>query len=377
LLDYRIIGAQLLPNGFKLGNPDGILSALLRARLGSSARPRAAQVAPSGCFPWPFDVSNRAAGADPHLLDCWAVEFIDAHGVPRQLAFDLPPLHVPPSSTRDPIYLLGILVASATLSFAAAQIVTGPLRRLTQAARAFSLSINPEPIPEIGPTEVRTALATFNVMQNRIRNGFRERTQILAAIAHDLQTPLTRLRLRLEQVESPDLRKKLISDLGTMQALVRDGLDLARSSESREPWSLVDIDSLLSSLCEDAAEFGGNVRFVMGCGKRVRLKPNAVTRCVSNIIDNALKYGGDADVECVAGHGFLEIRIRDHGPGIDEKLLPTLFEPFVRREGGSSGGTGIGLTIARAQAQTFGGSVSIANHPEGGAIARIQILAEV
>lgn len=374
LRDYLIVGAQLAPTDLTLPHPDPVLSKLLRVRLGADAQPKAGQVPVRACFPWALD--NRAAGADPVLLDCWNVDFLDSKGVRRSLAIDLPPLHLPPSSTSDPIYLLGILLASAILSFAAARVVTGPLRRLTKAAKAFSLSIDPEPIPETGPTEVRTALATFNIMQNRIRQGFSERTQILASIAHDLQTPLTRLRLRLEQVESLPLREQLIRDLGTMQGLVKHGLDLARSSESREPWSVVDIDSLLSSMCEDAAEFGGRVRFTGGCGKRISIKPNALTRCVSNIIDNAIKYGGDAVVECVRGREYVEIRIRDHGPGLDEKLLLTVFEPFIRRDvGASSGssGTGIGLTIARAQASTFGATVSLANHPEGGALATIQI----
>ncbi|SKA40657.1 Signal transduction histidine kinase [Enhydrobacter aerosaccus] len=379
LRNYDILGAQFAPQPVKLELPNRFLTSLLTARLGAHAQPQAAQVPSNLCFPEGLDLSSRAAGADSHFLDCWYVYFVDNKGVSRELAFDFPPLPTPHSSTLDPIYLLGILMASGVLSFLVARFVTKPLRRLTDAARGFSLSADPEPIPVLGPTEVRAALGTFNLMQTRIRDGVRERTHILAAIAHDLQTPLTRLRLRLEQVVEPVLREHLIADLATMQTLVKDGLELARSSENREPWSVVEIDTLLSSLCEDAAEFGSDVRFTGGCGARVRVKPNALARCITNLIDNAVKYGGDAEVYCVLEGTGVEVRIRDHGPGIDEQLLPTIFEPFVRRNTSRSretGGTGIGLTIARAQAATFGATIAVANHVKGGTLATVRIVLE-
>jgi signal transduction histidine kinase len=287
---------------------------------------------------------------------------------------DLASARVPPNWTLDPLYLVLIIAASSVLSFVVARVATAPLRRLTQAARAFSVTIDPEPIPEHGPSEVRAALETFNIMQHRVRDGFRERIQILSSIAHDLQTPLTRLRLRMEHVDEEPLRNRLVADLAIMQQLVRDGLDLARSSEIREPWSIVDIDSILSSVAEDAAEFGNGVSFVGGCGAHAKIKPNALLRCLNNLVDNAIKYAGGAELSCAWVGRDLVIHVRDHGPGIAEKALNEALLPFRRLGGGaSSGGTGIGLTIACAQAQTFGANLVLSNHPDGGLLATIRL----
>jgi signal transduction histidine kinase len=234
------------------------------------------------------------------------------------------------------------------------------------------VSLDPEPIPERGPYEVQAALATFNLMQSRVRDGFRDRTQLLAAISHDLQTPLTRLRLRLEQVQDVALRDRLVADLAATQALVREGLDLAGSSE----WSVIDIDSVLASLAEDAAEFGADVRFGSGCGVAVRVKPNALIRCLTNLIDNAVKYGGGAMLACTNLKDRIVITVRDEGAGIPEEELDRMFEPFTRGRPGQAGGrsgTGIGLTIARSQALTFGARVKLANNEGGGITASVEI----
>jgi signal transduction histidine kinase len=313
------------------------------------------------------------------IPDCWFVRFRDSHGVIRRVQIDRAPIHVPSNSTLEPIFLVMIMCASALLSVVVGRFATAPLRRLTQAARAFSVTIDPEPIPERGPSEVRAALQTFNIMQHRVRDGFRERTQILASIAHDLQTPLTRLRLRLEHVADEPLRNRLISDLAVMQQLVRGGLDLARSSESVEPWSVADIDSILSSVAEDAAEFGAAVRFVGGCGAQARIKPDALVRCLNNLVDNAVRYAGDAELACAFEGRDLVIEVRDHGPGIPESAIEEAMQPFRRLPGTTptaNGGTGIGLAIARAQAKTFGAALTLRNHPEGGLLATIRLRSE-
>jgi signal transduction histidine kinase len=268
-----------------------------------------------------------------------------------------------------------LLVASAVLAILIARIASNPLARLMRAAKAFSVSQDQADIAEKGPREVRAALATFNVMQNRVRAGFKDRTQLLASISHDLQTPLTRLRLRLEQVSDETLRQKLIADLGATQELVREGLDLARSTESGEEWSVVDLDSLVASIAEDAAEFGAPVQFTDGCGRNVRVKPNALGRCINNLIENAVRYGGDADVSCRADADRVVISVRDHGPGLSPECIERMFEPFVRGASDKIRGTGIGLTIARAQARTSGADVRLRNHAEGGLVAEIEIAA--
>jgi signal transduction histidine kinase len=220
---------------------------------------------------------------------------------------------------------------------------------------------------------VRAALETFNLAQERVREGLRERTQILASVTHDLQTPLTRLRLRLEQVEDEALRERLVADLAVTQQMVRDGLDLARSSEIREPWAVLDIDSILSSIAEDASEFGHHVAFTSESGVEARVKPNALARALGNLVDNALKYGGSAELSCLLEGPDLVIRVVDQGPGLPEDELALAFQPFRRLSSSKGNGTGIGLAIALAQVGTFGATLRLCNGTQGGLIAEIRI----
>jgi len=375
LLDQRrLFGVRNPMREASFGRTDEKLPRLLAERLGPAAQAKVRRIT-TDCFADLFDPGNRVAGqASAPAVECWEVSFNDSRGVRRTIVVDLPALEIPHNGTLGPTYLLLIVIASALVSGFAARLTTVPLRRLTIAARRFSVSIDPEAIPETGPSEVRTALETFNLMQQRVRDGFRERTHILSAIAHDLQTPLTRLRLRLEQVKDPALREKLVGDLGVMQGLVRDGLELARSSESREAWSVVDIDSLLASLVEDHAELGADVSLVKTCSVSARVKPDALIRCLQNLVGNALKYGGSAELSCTLEGSRIEIAVCDRGPGIPPDRIEEMFEPFVRGDASRSrttGGTGIGLTIARAQARTFGAVLTLANRAGGGTIARL------
>ena len=308
------------------------------------------------------------------MPDCWLLR-MRLDGRPTAVAIYLPRLPVPPSWTTDPLFLVLVVAGAVMLSLIVARLATAPLRRLSSAANAFARSIDAEPVAETGPSDVRAALATFNVMQERVRAGVRERTRMLAAIGHDLQTPLTRLRLRLEHVEDEALRERLVADLSATLAMVKRGLDLARSVDSAEDWSVVDLDSLLSSLADDAAEFGHAVRFIGGCGALVRVRPDALTRCLSNLVENAIKHGGDADIACRRVGGAVIVTVRDHGPGIDPALLPRVFDPFVRGDASSSSGdgSGIGLTIAHSQALAIGAELTVANHPDGGLEATVRL----
>ncbi|MCI4591744.1 ATP-binding protein [Sphingobium sp. BYY-5] len=373
---HNIVGAYPAPEGVALGEPDTDLGAALRDRFGPQSQPEAGQVPMGLCFP-PSDRKDRAAGLiDAPRPDCWVVRFTDIRGQRRAMALTFPRIAKPASTIFNPLYLLVIIVASAGLAILVARIVSQPLRRLERAAEAFSLSLDPEEIPATGPEEVRAALSTFNLMQRRARAGFAERTQLLAAISHDLQTPLTRMRLRLELVENVELRERLLADHQAMQTLVREGLDLASSTESREEWSVVDVDSLLASMAEDAQDLGAPVRFSGGCGGSVRVKPNALTRCIANLVDNAVKYGGSAEISCARAGGRLLVHVRDHGPGIAADQIDQMFEPFTRGQSGQPGGrygTGIGLTIARALAMSFEASVRLRNAEDGGVIATIDM----
>jgi signal transduction histidine kinase len=375
LLDGReLYGVRNGMAGAVLGPADPHLGAMLTQRMGDQAHVDVRRIT-SNCFGNMFDARNHIAGqAALPPVDCWQVGF-DAYGGGRHVIIvDLPALQIPHNGTLAPTYLLLIVMASALLSFWVARLTAVPLRRLTDAAHRFSLSIDPEAIPVTGPQEVRAALETFNLMQQRVRDGFRERTHILAAIAHDLQTPITRLRLRLEQVKDGPLRDRLIGDLGAMQGLVRDGLDLARSSEAHEDWSLVDIDSLVASMVEDHAEMGDPVTLAGECGVSAWIKPDALTRSLENLVSNAIKYGALAQVSCRMGGEMIEIAVQDAGPGIPPDRMQDMFEPFVRGDTSRSratGGTGIGLTIARAQARSFGGTITLVNQAQGGLLATL------
>lgn len=370
----RILGARTAPADWTRYDPDPQISQVLNARMGPGAQAGAMLMRGEACLEH-LDLSIRAAGMrEGELPDCWYVRFIDAHGMRHGLAIDLRPFHIPDSKTLDPVFIGMVVAASALIALVAAGLATVPLRRLTEAARAFSLTIDAEQISEEGPSEVRQALRTFNIMQDRVRSGFHERTQLLASITHDLQTPLTRLRLRLEQVPVPTLRERLVADLAATQRLVNEGLDLARSTENREPWTLTDIDSILSSVAEDAASVGADVCFRKGCGLRLRVKPNALLRTVGNLVDNAVKYGGGATLESVLDGADLVIHVRDHGPGIPEAQLEEMLQPFTRldRDKGAPG-TGIGLAIAQSLAKTFGARVALADQDDGGLLASIVI----
>jgi len=255
------------------------------------------------------------------------------------------------------------------LAYGVARMTTRPLGRLARAATALGGDINQPPLPENGPSEVRHAAAAFNVMQARIRSYVEERTEMLGAIAHDLQTPVTRLRLRLEKVADEELRDKLVADLGAMQAMIREGLDVATSLDAGGMMQRVDLDSLLSSVCADAADAGQDVTLEGRTGASVRALPLALQRCLANLIDNAVKYGKYARVTCAREGSKAVIRVTDGGPGIPEAQLEKVFDPFYRIEASRSrdtGGTGLGLTIARNVARRHGGTLVLRNVAGGG-----------
>ncbi|KMS50500.1 nickel transporter [Novosphingobium barchaimii LL02] len=373
LSDGLVLGAHRADANWRMTAPDAQFSRLLTERLGHPA-----QVMPLSnveCFSR-FARYPHAAGMNTNPLpDCWFIQYAQRPGAQRRFVVDLWPdrsLHHP---AVGPPYFELIIIAGALLGLLAASLATAPLRRMERAARAFSLVGDFEPIPVTGPSEVRAAITTLNLAQERVREGLRERTQILASVTHDLQTPLTRLRLRLEQVEDEDLRDRLVADLQITQQMVRDGLDLARSSELREPWSVIDIDSILSSMAEDAAEFGHRVAFTQGCAIQARVKPNALARVLGNLVDNALKYGGSADLSCRIDreNADLLITVADRGPGLPDAELVLAFQPFRRLSSSKGNGSGIGLAIAQAQAATFGAMLTLHNREDGGLLAEIRL----
>ena len=282
----------------------------------------------------------------------------------------LPPRPAPAGLETDYRTVLSLFLLSiGALAYAVARMTTRPLKQLAQAAQDLGQDINRAPLDLTGASEIRQASAAFNAMQARIRQYIFQRTQMLAAITHDLQTPLTRMRLRLEKVPDAELQERLIGDLSAMQEMVREGLVLARSMDTTETMQVLDLDSLLEAVCADAVDAGQQVGLTGRAAMAMLGRPLDLRRCLGNLIDNAVKYGRDARVTVDRINGAARVRIRDSGPGIPQAELGRVFDPFYRVETSrsrESGGTGLGLTIARNIAEQHGGSIALANHPEGG-----------
>jgi signal transduction histidine kinase len=276
------------------------------------------------------------------------------------------PFPLPP---RILFNLLILLAAVIFLSLLAVRLATRPLNILASAAEKLGNNINSPPLSVTGPAEVRRAAHAFNTMQLRLASYIQERTRILAAMSHDLKTPITRLRLRAELLEDDDLRTKFIRDLEEMESMVAATLDFMRGVDNPEPVHPVDIMALLESLQADAAEVGQEVRLDGVAARPYPCKPAALKRCLENLLDNAIKYGKSASVSVNDYDRQLQIHILDQGQGIPETELERVFEPFYRLENSRSrdtGGTGLGLSIARNIAQMHGGDLLLRNHPCGG-----------
>lgn len=319
-----------------------------------------------------YEAAKAACGAQADAaLRCRILTLDPQDGTAvAPVAVSLPPAPRPWSLGRDSALLLAVGLATvAATAWLASRRAAAPLARLSAGAEALGRDLDGPPLAVEGTREVRQAAMALNAMQTRLQALIAERARVLAAVAHDLQTPLTRLRLRVEKVADETLRAQLIADLAAMQHLVREGLDLARLETRIEPVVPVDLDALLSALCEDAAEAGQPVVFVQGCGAVRPTRPLALRRCLTNLIDNAVRHGGDAAVRGEAQAGTVRLIVRDHGPGVPEDRLEALFEPFYRLDPSrsrDSGGSGLGLTIARRMAEIAGGRLTLANAPEGG-----------
>jgi len=215
---------------------------------------------------------------------------------------------------------------------------------------------------------VRNAARAFNTMQERMQRHVDSRTRVLAAMSHDLKTPLTRLRLRMATIDDPDLQARVDRDLDEMENMVHGALSLLRGLNDDEPAEAVDINELLTTLQGEFADMGAPFA-VQG---RVQLlyagKPMALKRCLTNLISNATKFGGGVSVQVDDGVAVV-IRVRDQGPGIPAEHLERVFEPFYRVESSrnrDTGGTGLGLCIARDIAQAHGGALTLMNLPQRG-----------
>ena len=294
------------------------------------------------------------------------------------LTIDVRPMAGVPMSPWLPLVLAAQLVLLAASCWIAVRLATRPLLQLARAADTLGPDLKAERLPEDGPTEVAHAARAFNAMQQRIGLYVADRIQILAAISHDLQTPITRMRLRLDLMDEGHEQDKLRADLLQMETLVREGVVYARTLHgTAEEACRVDVDGLLDAMLCDYLDAGRQVSLRGRVGKPVRVRPQALRRVLANLIDNALNYAGAAEVSVAAdADGTLRFAVADRGPGIPADLLETVFTPFYRLEESrnrDTGGTGLGLAIARQLTLAMDANLVLANRAGGGLEATLAV----
>lgn len=248
--------------------------------------------------------------------------------------------------------LIGIFIASR---------ISRPLRNLARSAEALGRGENLPPIPEEGPEEIRRTAEAFNKMQSRLHRFVEDRTKMLAAIGHDLRTPLTSLRLRTEFVKDNETQRKMLSTIDELQAMTEAAISFARGESTEEETRAMQLEALICSICDDQADLGHPVTYVEGAKTTYRCRPDGLRRAVRNLVENAVRYGGEAKVFIRHTATTIDIVVEDRGPGIPEAMKEKVFAPFFRLETSrnrDTGGIGLGLSIARAVVRQHGGEIS-------------------
>ncbi|TRO38781.1 HAMP domain-containing histidine kinase [Pseudomonas putida] len=297
-----------------------------------------------------------------------------ADGAP--LTIDVTPAPVPVARWL-PVVLLIQLAVLLLCTWLAVRLAIGPLTRLAQAVDNLDPDQPGVQLDESGPREVRYAAVAFNALQARIAAHLKERMQLLAAISHDLQTPITRMKLRVEVMDEGGEKDKFGSDLDEMEHLVREGVAYARSMDSStEATCRVNLDAFLDSLVFDYQDSGAQVERHGSSGTLLETRPHALRRVLVNLVDNALKFAGAAELQVSREGSTTIIRVLDNGPGIPGDELDEVLKPFYRVEGSrnrSTGGTGLGLAIAHQLIQAMGGRLTLSNREQGGLCAQIEL----
>jgi len=273
--------------------------------------------------------------------------------------------------------LVGVLVLLSVLALSLLGItsVTRPLARLSKAARQLGDDLDSPPLKESGPKEVAATAAAFNRMQRRIREQIDERERLFSAISHDLKTPITRLRLRAEMLDDPAQRERFCASLDELTELVKGALASVKGLDLHEDPQPTDLNALLLEIAEGLRLHGGDVS-LYGTVLPLTVKPLALKRCLANLLENAVFYGQKATVTLEEQAGVVTLHIHDNGPGIPDAQLSRVFSPFVRLEASRSrytGGSGLGLGIARHIARAHGGDIVLSNHLSGGLVATLTL----
>ncbi|MFZ6764075.1 ATP-binding protein [Roseomonas sp. KE0001] len=292
----------------------------------------------------------------------------------------------PPRPWHSQTFLVAFFLmtgAALALILIATRRLTRPVSALARAAEALGRDVNAPPLPEEGPLEVATAARAFNTMAERIRRFVSDRTQMLAAMGHDLRTPITRLRLRAEFLEDDEQRRKMLADLDEMESMVNETLAFARDEATAEPSVPLDLAALCRTVLDEAADARPElppeaIRYEGPERLRIRGRPIALKRALANLVGNALNYGATACIrlEAPSETGTLHLRVEDEGPGIPPESLEAVFQPFRRLEvsrNRETGGTGLGLPIARNILRAHGGDVVLSNRATGGITALVTL----
>lgn len=299
-------------------------------------------------------------------LDDGALVVIDIHASVKPL-----------SSWLIIAFLLQLILATL-FARVAVKAVLHPFSSLVRAVENLDPKGPPVYLDETGPREIVNAASAFNSMQKRIAGYLAERMQLLAAISHDLQTPITRMKLRVEFLEDPAIKSKMNGDLNEMEHLVREGVVYAKSMHgAAEKILAIDLDSLLESIVFDYQDTGHNVVLAGKSKAILETRPYSIRRILVNLIDNAIKYAGKAEIEITdSAHKGILISVLDRGPGVDEKILEEITKPFFRAENSrnrNTGGAGLGLAIAQQLSIAIGGSLEFKNRNGGGFCATLYL----
>lgn len=270
--------------------------------------------------------------------------------------------------------MAGIFVLLLLPAYWVARRITQPIRLLAEGA-ARERPERAEPLPLAGPPEVRAVGTAFNHMRARIADYLSERTAMLVAIAHDLRTPMTRLSFRLEQLPEAT-RVKAQADVEEMRVMVTDLLDFMRSGSDSAARVRIDLSAIIETLADDLADMGQDVAVTASARAVVRADAGALRRCIGNIVENAVRYGGLARIALTVERGRAVVRVEDDGSGVPPDILDRLCEPFYRGEASrnrETGGVGLGLSIARTIADSHGGTLRLANRAMGGLQATVTL----
>jgi signal transduction histidine kinase len=273
--------------------------------------------------------------------------------------------------------LLFAIVSVSLLSLWAARALTAPLSAFARAAENFSVNGDAAPLPERGPEEIRFVAKALNRMRERIGALIDDRTKMLAAISHDLRTPITRMRLRAEFIDDETHRHRMMGDLDQMRAMLESVLSFLRNDRRLEAMTLTDIASTLQLVADQFADIGHKVTYQGPQRAMATVRPDDLTRSITNLVENSVRYGALVTIRLAISADAATIEVEDDGPGISDARKEVMLEPFVRgddaRNMDETTGFGLGLSIARAVVLAHGGRLSLHDRQPHGLIVRIEL----